>query len=498
MLRPLTGAWTLSDRLVRVMGMSGERTGMGIPVGKVAQGSGDTAKQTMERLLAGLAAGNDTNLVLETDDDIRQQIMLMGVTGQTPDIVGMLRFLDDVMARAMLAMLLNLNQAGSGGSNALGLTFDELLAMFHDTIVDWYCDTMTEQMCEPWIDRNLGEDAPAPRLVWRRRPDDEQPPAPAQPQPQVPAVAGDGTVDSTAADITGQPQLPAPTSAARRSQPQTSLQRRQRAMRTAFATVAGRDLRRDPTDVELQAGADFATIEAQFVASRASVATALIAVRDDLTATAVEEIAGMDEVDPLTLGDTLAPLLEQHAQDMDTAPLVALLVALAAAGMHQVMGEAARQGVTLAADIDYEERATADATDLVRRMARQVADSAGAAARAGLPAGVAGQPAANHVADQLASLTSAAPEKAAAGATARAQNAGRAAAIAAGDTSSVHASEVLDPSTCSKCLLVDGRQYPSLESALADYPAGGYHACEGGENCRGLLVALFAIDPEAP
>jgi hypothetical protein len=483
MLRPLTGAWTLSDRLVRVMGMSGERTGMGIPVGKVSQGAGDTAKQRMEALLAGLAAGNDTNLVLESDDDIRQQVMLMGVTGQTPDLVGMLRFLDDVMARAMLAMLLQLNQAGSGGSNALGLTFDELLAMFHDTVVDWYCDTMTEQLCEPWIDRNLGEDAPAPRLVWRRREDSETTPEPAQ------LPSGDGAVDGTATDITEQPQLPAPTSAAR--QAQTSLQRKQRAARTAFATVAGRDLRRDPSDVELAAGTDFATVEAQFVATQAGVATALVSARDDLTAFAVEQVAAMDEVDPLTLGDTLAPLLEQHAQDMDTGPLVALLIGLAAAGVHQIVAEAARQGVTLTAQIDYEERATADAADLVRRMARQVADSAGAAARAGLPAGVAGQPAANLVADQLASLTSAVPEKAAAGASGRAQNAGRAAAISEGPAASVHASEVLDPSTCAKCLLVDGRQYPSLESALADYPAGGYHACEGGESCRGLLIAIF-------
>jgi hypothetical protein len=200
MLRPLTGAWTLSDRLVRVMGMSGERTGMGIPVGKVGTSHVAGAKEKMERLLAGLAAGHDTNLVLETDEDITKSIMLMGVTGSTPDIVGMLRYLDEVMARAMLAMLLQLNQGGKGGSQALGGTFDDLLGDFQDAVVDWYCDNMTEQLVEPWVDRNRGEDAPAPRLVWRRRED------------------GDGetedapTVDADADEITG-PQLPAPVAA---------------------------------------------------------------------------------------------------------------------------------------------------------------------------------------------------------------------------------------------------------------------------------------------
>lgn len=528
MLRPLTGAWTMSDRLVRVMGMSGERTGMGIPVGKVETGAVAGAKEKMERLLAGLAAGHDTNLTLETDGDIRQHVMLMGVTGQTPDIVAMLRFLDDVMARAMLAMLLNLNQAGSGGSNALGLTFDELLRMFYDTVIGWYCDTMTEQVCEPWIDRNLGEDAPAPRLVWRRREDDVPPVA------AVPVVATT-TVDSTATEIPAVGQLPVaacrrgPVSSSRvASDPEvsegialepkprsanrtdgsqsgtsapsltslTSLARRQQAVRSSFATVAGRDLRRDPTPIELAAGTDFATIEQQFVATRGQIATALLAVRDELTGVAVEQVAAMPQVDPLTLGDTLAPLLEQHAaEQMDAGPLAALLVAFAVAGVHQVIGEAVRQGVGLAASVDYTDRAATDAADLMRRMARQVADSTATAARSGMAPGMGGQPAANVVADHLGSLSSAMAEQAAGGAASRAQNAGRAAAIEVGEANgvvtSVLATEIMDPNCCGPCLLVDGRQYPSLASALADYPSTGYARCEGLERCRGLLSVIF-------
>lgn len=201
MLRPLTVAWNISSRLVRVMGMSGERTGMGIPVGKVSTSHVAGAKEKMESLLAGLAAGHDTNLVLESDEDITKSVMLMGVTGSTPDIVGMLRYLDEVMARAMLAMLLQLGQTETG-SRALGGTFDDILAMFHDTVVDWYCDNLTEQLVEPWVDRNRGEDAPAPRLVWRRR-DDEPDDEPRQ---------NDSVIPSSAEEITER-QLPAPVAA---------------------------------------------------------------------------------------------------------------------------------------------------------------------------------------------------------------------------------------------------------------------------------------------
>ncbi len=670
MLRPLFGSWVMRDRTMRVMGMSAERTGMGIPVGKVRTGAVVGAKEKMERLLAGLAAGNDTNLVLETDGDIRQELMLMGVTGQTPNLVEMLRYHDESMARAMLAMLIQLGQTQTG-SRALGGTFDDLLSMFHDTVVDWYCDAMQKQLVERWIDRNRepvgGEPAPAPLLVWRRR-DDEvesepepavdstvdevdapaQLPAPVAARRRSPAPRGRTPVAASAAEpntgvmvalypppsvaaalaldggeapeelhltlaflgkaddldepealraavrvwaaatatITGEvsgvglftageepvtylsldaPALPAarqalidalkaadltpseqhgftphmtldyadrvgevdaggqmltfgsvavvigeertdyrlgdgekldPVSASLAAASPAALSRRQRATRSAFAATVGRDLRRDPTGTELAAAVDFATIEQQYVATQANVAAALVAIRDDLTAVAVEQVAGMAEVEPLTLGDTLAAILEAHARAQDDGPLVALLVALAIAGVNQVVGEAARQGVELATSTDYQARAEADATDLMRRMARQVAESSASAARTGVPSGMAGGPASLVIAEHLGSLTSAAAEQAAAGASSRAQNAGRVAAIAAGSLTALAASEVLDQATCGPCLLADGREYPSLTVALAEYPAGGYVACEGMERCRGMLVAVFAIEPE--
>jgi len=495
MLRPLYSAWLLRDRTLRVMGMSSERTGMGIPVGKVAPGAAE-AKAVMERLLARLAAGEDTNLVLETDASIRDSLMLMGVTGSTPDLVGVLRYLDECMARAMLAMLLQLGQTETG-SRALGGTFDDLLADFHDAVVDWYCDVMTQQVCEPWIDRNPGGlGAPAPRLVWRRRedaaatPSITSPPQDTQPDEQQ---QEDGAQQGTVA---------AARSAAAR--------RRAAAVRSSFAAVTGRELRREPTDVELASSVDFALLEAQHVAAREDLAAVLLRDRDELASVAVDLVGDMRAVDPLTLGATLAPALTDHAAGMDTGPLVTLLIATANQGVQQVLGEAARQGVALEASVDYTDRAELEAREMHRRMAAQIIESAASAARTQLPPttarrGLLGRlrptqlaaEEADAIAQHLESLSVAAAVSASSGAVWRAINTGRFAAIDAAPTEAIYASEILDDATCTPCRDIDGTEYASVDEAMHDYPSmGGYVACEGMDRCRGTIVAVF--DPEEP
>lgn len=506
MLRPLYGSWMLRDRTLRVMGMSDERTGMGIPVGKVAPGA-IGAKEAMERLLAGLAAGEDTNLVLETDKPIAESLMLMGVTGSTPDLAGHLRYYDESMARATLAMVLQLGQTQTG-SRALGSTFDDLLADYHDAVIDWFCDTMTQQLIEPWMDRNRepigGEPAPAPRLVWARREEDAAADGASEPAPD-PAAQGD------AENLDATPPSPSPATARRRAtSPGAGLARRQRAARSSFAVVAGRELRRDPTAAELASSADFALLEAQHVAARDDLTAVLLRDRDELAGVAVDTVADLDVVDPLTVGAVLAPLLAEHAADMDTTPLVTMLNATAAAGCEQVIGEAARQGVAIDVTVDYAARAQLEGREMLRRMAVQVTESAAAAARVVAPPvassrrGLLGRlwPArlaageADAVAAQLAALSPANAEQAAAGATSRATNSGRVAAMEAAPTSAVYASELLDDATCGPCETIDGTEYATVEDALEDYPGGGYVGCEGMDRCRGTLVATF--DTEEP
>jgi hypothetical protein len=60
---------------------------------------------------------------------------------------------------------------------------------------------------------------------------------------------------------------------------------------------------------------------------------------------------------------------------------------------------------------------------------------------------------------------------------------------------SYYASELLDKRTCTPCHDIDGREYPTIGDARVDYPAGGYRLCEGGDRCRGTIVAVWQETP---
>lgn len=63
------------------------------------------------------------------------------------------------------------------------------------------------------------------------------------------------------------------------------------------------------------------------------------------------------------------------------------------------------------------------------------------------------------------------------------------------EPSDIYASELLDGKTCRSCAAVDGTQYPDMEAATMDYPAGYYAGCSGGARCRGTILFLFKIEP---
>lgn len=58
----------------------------------------------------------------------------------------------------------------------------------------------------------------------------------------------------------------------------------------------------------------------------------------------------------------------------------------------------------------------------------------------------------------------------------------------------IYASELNDSNTCGPCSMVDGREYESLAEARVDYPNGIYRRCEGGLNCRGILVFVWPTE----
>jgi hypothetical protein len=137
------------------------------------------------------------------------------------------------------------------------------------------------------------------------------------------------------------------------------------------------------------------------------------------------------------------------------------------------------------------------ATAVAGLLSRSIAQSA--ATQAVGRYGVSNVPAADVAAgirDLLESLTDAYLQDQLGGALTAAQNMGRAAVFDAVPPTTLQASELLDSNCCEPCSAIDGTEYGSLDDAQGDYASGGYVNCEGGERCRGTLVAIW--DEAAP
>lgn len=273
------------------------------------------------------------------------------------------------------------------------------------------------------------------------------------------------------------------------------------------------DLTRAPSPVELASHVDFAGLDASRVAVESeAVRRALTARLDAITAVTGRLLTAG------TVADVLA-LLDDLAAHVSALPELASLQAATLAEVDAVLRTAAREGFdTWLADADraghvVTARTPSVAADLVvnaqaRRLAAEAIDAAvravrGAAYSTARPPAVAGDSARAFV-DELAVKARATGtrglEDVARQAALSAHGAGRTEAIDATEvpvTTRWYASELLDRRTCPPCSFVDGKEYASLEEALADYPSGQFVGCLGGARCRGTLVSIDASETPA-
>ena len=470
MLNKVYRPFLMKDRLVRLDAIAHERNSMGIPVGWVSDANTPAEAAAMDEILANVAAGEHSFVRLQGVG--RQDVKLRGVEGSVSRPLDSIVFHNGEMEVAFLAQVISIGQ-GQGGSYALSQTQASYLQMFHDVVVQWDCDTLTNQVVSRWCRWNRGADAPIGRVVWRRR-DDEAPQPSATPGERA-AVAASGRRGS------------------RSPQPVRGRSRRP----VAAATQAGgRRLRRELYEHELAAAVDVDQLETQFVSTRDQLAAALLDVRAQLTTAALDAIDGMDTVQVATLGDDLLVLLAQT--EIDTHAIVDLLTAAAVHGVAQVVGEADRQGAQVhVPDVDYGDSARAEAAGMIGRLRRAVADSAQTAAQVAAPAGADASVVADAVATHLDGLSTAAADRAASGATSRATNAGRAHALDHAPYRDIYASALLDRNTCGPCMHWDGHQFDTVTAALEQFPAGGNRDCEGFDQCRCTIVAVLETEQDA-
>lgn len=546
MLRPLYKHWLRKDELLRLDIMKHRRNAMGVPVAKAT--NEDVTPQQLkaaQEVASKVRAGEQSAAAMPYGLDLAME----GVRGSLTDIVESIRYDDQAMARAWLQMFAELGQTPNG-SRALGTSLLDFYAMGIETMAIWYRDTTNAHVIEDAVDWNEGEDAEAPALVFEpnensaelsieqlatsvekglitvdpeleeyirdhhRLPKRGQRDAPSGQSYAYDLDFGILTVDERRAQIGLDPLpdgqgagLPAP-SASRDDvtsagndpaappligQPTTtSTERAGRKqlyaeIRTALADPTPR--RRQPYPHEVTAAVDFDTLDTQY----RDELTQLLSDWEDVTQGQIDDL--IKQVEDST---SLADFAAVAAVPVGAAVLATVMKRVVRSGASGAKAEVSAQGVDVdvpnlsAVDDVLDERAAA--TDTL--LARSLSEAAGReAVRLGGGA-LETEAIAASVRNHLEGLSTAYLEQRLGGAVSSAQNYGRTtvfdAAISTADKDATpYGSELLDANTCSACAAVDGKDYDSLQSAMEEYPTGGYELCEGGERCRGTIVLTF-------
>lgn len=262
---------------------------------------------------------------------------------------------------------------------------------------------------------------------------------------------------------------------------------------SAGMQLPDRELRREPTQAEVDAAVDFAAMEDVYVSGRETLVEAVRAAQ----ATQIEELADAVEAaagDAATLASlTVEPvpveMIEEHLLEVAAAGVAAAqaerTAQLAPSGSAPPSAASEPEPDQEAIDRQVHERSEAVALTLAAGIA------ASASKRAAQVSALPPDTAAADVRGYLEGLTGAALEEQVGGAVAQAYNTGRREFIRVGNSKAVFASEILDGNTCSNCAGVDGTEWPTLAEAEVSYPVGGFVECEAGLRCRGTLIASY-------
>jgi hypothetical protein len=492
MLRSCYRPWLAKDMAFRVAPLNIERNGMGVPIMEAPPGATKEQIEALSAMAQDYRSGDRAGGAIPSG----AKLTLQGVQGGVPDATGFMRFCNEEMAKGFLAMFMQLGTTETG-SRALGAEFIDFFSYALESVAGWYADTTTAHGIEDWVDWNYGEDEAAPALGYERAEEEELAVADLATLVEKGIVQVDPELEEgirrkyklpVSSPTPSSPPTPTP-------QPVEAKAAKRRRVQAAAGgdslPLPDRPLRRQPYQQEVQAKVDYELMDAQ-VQGRID---ALVAAVKSLQSAQVDELAAAIEA----AGGDLETLAAVQATPLFADTLEAEMLAMAAQGVEQAVGEAERQGITpKTPDLDMSSlTARANAVDTL--LSRSLSEAAGrkavsltAESGAVTPAEVAAA-----VKDHLLGLSDDYLQQQLSGATVQAMNTGRKAVFQENPPKYLYASELLDQNACTQCISVDGTEYDTLEEAEADYPTGGYANCEGGPRCRGTLVAVHT-DEAAP
>jgi len=166
-LRQAYKNWLIKDRLLRVQAQTIERNGMGIPLyigSEITATKSEAAEAEMDRgnaMAQAWRSGEAAGSAVPFGANLR----LVGVEGQLPDALPVVKYHDEQIARAVLAHFLNLDSQ-SHGSYALGASFMDFFTQSLQTLAAQIATTASMHIVEDLVDTVWGEKEPAPRIVF--------------------------------------------------------------------------------------------------------------------------------------------------------------------------------------------------------------------------------------------------------------------------------------------------------------------------------------------
>lgn len=483
MLRPLYKNWLIKDRLTRVDAINHERAGAGVPVIEAPEGATDAQMEVLNNLAQTYVAGEHSGAVIPHGAKLR----LVGVEGTQPKTLDSIKYHDESMARGFLAMFMQLGQTETG-SRALGESFVDFMSLGQQAVARWFTDTFNEHVIEDWVDWNYGEDEIAPKLEFVVDSDKDLSVA------ELVALNAAGILtldDEIKTFIRRDYNLPDPVvgDTSQSDKLQVAAKRR-RKLAAASAkddvSLPDRQLRRQPYEQEVRAATDFAALDANWVDARESLVSKVSA----------NNQAVIDEIGSQIVAakGELAELAGIQAAGNSADDITEALLSMVDFGAESALMEAKDQGFAAKKpDLDGAKSSVAlraEATDVMLARSLSEAGARKAIATTG-GKGLSDDDVADITKKYLAGLTDSFLRDQIGGLLTAAQNSGRREVMVANPPELIYSSELLDENTCGSCTGVDGTEYASIEEAEVDYPTGGYVDCEGGERCRGTLVAVY-------
>lgn len=514
MMRSCFRNYVMKDMLLRIDAQKHDRMGMGIPWFKAPEGASQDLIDSLDELAQEVRAGDESGLAVPAGAELK----LAGVEGNVPDTVGSIQMHNEEMSKAFLMMFMQLG-ATKTGSRALGAEFLDYFSYAQEGIADAVCGMFTENFIERWVDWNFGEDEASPRLVYDRSAHEDVPTADLAEMVKNGLVTMDPELEGY---FRQSRSLPIKSDERRKEEEDEAQAEKDREDKLAEnqptvvpppapepvpakagagrrrvlaeepegapspVSLPDRPLRRQPYEQEVAAAVDFARMDEQWTANRDSLFDAV----KELQASQVDELHQLI----IDADGDLVTLSQLAIDDTTHEAILASMQEMADEGIDQAATEAEAQGVTKAkrpALSDLEDSLTNRAKAVGQILTKELAGAAGKKAMDLTGGSATPTQVADAVKEHLMGLTKARVKDQVSGATSTAQNSGRKLTMRRNDPQHIYSSELLDENTCTECANEDGTEFENVDAAEADYPGGGYADCEGGERCRGTLVAVY-------